>query len=927
MATNPDTAGIPTRNPSESVPAPYQRLQPGRAPNLPELKVNQTPAMFAQEAGQEIQGAGRQLTQTSEHWGEISADYVSNQFQDAANKLLHGDPNNPNPDGTPNLGYLGLKGKAALDQRADYEQRLDKLLTDARGNLWSPDSQLRFDNFSRRLRAVISSQMGTHADTQGNAFAVGTAQSEIKTNLDMLSANPNDPNIVRSTGAAIVSAHVKLAQLQGAQPGDAMYEEAKQLGLKEATKAQILSIAATDPVRAQRMIEEPKYKAQLGTDYHILADHVRTRADEKIGEDFAHGAVANAIAAPYTPLEGGQPVTKDAMSRATIGGESGGQHTNPDGTLKVSVDNAQGIGQITPGTFAQFAKPGESIVNKADNARVSRRITDYYMDKYNGDWARTAVAYFSGPGNVSPPGSPIPWVIDKEDGNHTKVSTYVADKAQRLGLIDPIKAKANAINSVESSGMTDKQKDLAERNIERRYRAAETASLADAKAKKDANDAATNEYVTQMLTAPDVSMRQKIANDPRLEGHTKLALDDALTKHLKGDVEQASQVYGDGFWEARKRILLPVGDPNRLSEPSDILAMAGPGGNLTLAGAQNLLATVKETQRSVNDHSVAQAQQSLMTYAKKRLSFQTESEIPGMPGLKDPVGERIFSGKFVPQFLSAYDAWMKGGGDPWKFLTQENVDKLVDGMRPKAQMEADKLKASGEVAVVPRAPIPPPPEGINTDTWNTLISHPPINASGQEFPIPVWTEIINRLRQNPTPQAQQYFDNHFGAGGYSAKDILDRLQRRSAESAVPGEPSGVPGMPPAGAAPAAAPPAKPTVPVNREANMYEADKVLHLTPEEKNLYQHHLGNLAQGGVKRPDGKTSSLLAATIEVDGKTYVIPTVWDNKIISPDAAAERARKEGMDKFPSYPDEATAEARYKLLHDFLEKDVPPTVH
>ena len=81
-----------------------------------------------------------------------------------------------------------------------------------------------------------------------------------------------------------------------------------------------------------------------------------------------------------------------------------------------------------PGTFKQHALPGEDINNPADNVRVGQRILAGYLQKYNGDAARAAVAYFSGPGNVSPPGSPTPWIRNKGDGNNT-VAQYVAAAA------------------------------------------------------------------------------------------------------------------------------------------------------------------------------------------------------------------------------------------------------------------------------------------------------------------------------------------------------------------------------------------------------------------------------------------------------------------------------------------------------------------
>jgi hypothetical protein len=138
-------------------------------------------------------------------------------------------------------------------------------------------------------------------------------------------------------------------------------------------------------------------------------------------------ADANAInyANGVSPMaSSGQPMN---IQSAILAQESG---NNPN--VGTSIDGARGVGQIMPATFARFAKPGENINNPDDNRAVSGRILDTYMQKYN-DPARAAVAYFSGEGNVAPPGSPTPWKRDTHDGNNKYVSSYVSDIMGRLG--------------------------------------------------------------------------------------------------------------------------------------------------------------------------------------------------------------------------------------------------------------------------------------------------------------------------------------------------------------------------------------------------------------------------------------------------------------------------------------------------------------
>lgn len=101
-----------------------------------------------------------------------------------------------------------------------------------------------------------------------------------------------------------------------------------------------------------------------------------------------------------------------------------------------------------------------------------------------------------------------------------------------------------------------------------------------------------------------------------------------------------------------------------------------------------------------------------------------------------------------------------------------------------------------------------------------------------------------------------------------------------------------------------------------------ADRALKLTPQERALYQRHLTNLTgSGGVDNPDGSRSTLFQASVEIEGRTYNIPTVWDGKILKPEDALKRAEREGFDKFPSYASSEEAETRYGKMHDFMERD------
>jgi hypothetical protein len=115
------------------------------------------------------------------------------------------------------------------------------------------------------------------------------------------------------------------------------------------------------------------------------------------------------------------------------------QETGSGANTSTSWAGAQGPGQIIPETFARFKQGNERIDNYDDNIRVSQRMIATFHQMYGGDAKRIAVAYYSGEGNVAPPGSPTPWKVNKQPINprtgkpDPSVSEYVAQVTGRLG--------------------------------------------------------------------------------------------------------------------------------------------------------------------------------------------------------------------------------------------------------------------------------------------------------------------------------------------------------------------------------------------------------------------------------------------------------------------------------------------------------------
>ena len=113
--------------------------------------------------------------------------------------------------------------------------------------------------------------------------------------------------------------------------------------------------------------------------------------------------------------------------QAIYGQESGGGQN-----AVTSKDGARGGMQLMPGTFKQYAKPGESIDNPEDNMRAGVRLIKSLGDQTGNDYAKMATGYFSGAGNINP-GDGNAWRNDAKDGNGKSTSAYVQDVLARAG--------------------------------------------------------------------------------------------------------------------------------------------------------------------------------------------------------------------------------------------------------------------------------------------------------------------------------------------------------------------------------------------------------------------------------------------------------------------------------------------------------------
>lgn len=429
MAQVPYEGGVPTVAPRTDVPDVTQRIRtdPGQ--------FGGDIARGLQQAGAGLTKASEQMFDTAAFYGRVNVDDQVNGFMKTMDATLYGDPSKATvgPDGQaqPDLGYMGLQGRSAADAREATLKALEEARTAGRNNLKSDREKLDYDTQTRRMYTLAVQRMGTHAERGWMTWAGTVNKTTEDQSIAAIYRDPDDADNVANAASDLIRARVKQAELRGGGPE--LLLEAQRSAKADALAAQVASIGVTNPARALGILE--KNREVAGQQYPKLYSQLRSRADQQLGRGIADEALGRR----------GQ-VSAEQVHGAIIQQESGG---NPN--VRNSTDGAVGIGQIMPDTFRQYARPGERIDNPRDNLAVSQRIINDYYQKYDGDAARVAVAYFSGPGNVAPPGSATPWKVDKADqqGKGKRTSEYVSDILNRVGGVSgPLPDKAVAFERI-----------------------------------------------------------------------------------------------------------------------------------------------------------------------------------------------------------------------------------------------------------------------------------------------------------------------------------------------------------------------------------------------------------------------------------------------------------------------------------------------
>ena len=201
------TPAAPSVNLEPDAGTPIQRIQ------APLDAFGGATAQALSGLGTSLDKAAGHLESTQQFYDQVTVDEQRNSYEDKVNKTLYGDPSKPG-----DVGYMGLQGKNALEQRNGARQAVDAMLADHRSQLKNPRQVYLFDQEVNRYRNYALSSIGRHYDEQYNKHAAETARDtfKLKLNEGAVASNNNDfPRLKSALESSLVAGEQAL-RLQGA---------------------------------------------------------------------------------------------------------------------------------------------------------------------------------------------------------------------------------------------------------------------------------------------------------------------------------------------------------------------------------------------------------------------------------------------------------------------------------------------------------------------------------------------------------------------------------------------------------------------------------------------------------------------------------------------------------------------------------------
>jgi hypothetical protein len=392
---------------------PYPTTAPGEPSGVMQ-RIQASPESFGGliGAGEQRLGAGAEqgssslfglaVAQQNFH-NQVVADQTYNQLQDQYNTITYGDPTQLGPDGQPNTGLNGMKGRAAMDAYPKVRQQYDDIANSLRSGLQNDRQRLEFDEYSRRMRTIYYEKAGAIYDRASNEWGKETQIASALTASQVALTQYNDPNAVQSSLETARDSGVKEAQHDyglGLDPSDPIAKAYQLKNTSNVVRSAVTGYLSHGDVDGATAFVQSHAADVDPTTMRELLPVLTTKSYEQQGAA-AYNAIKNGTAPSsalpqaavvpdqYKPLvdqAAAQYKVPPELLARVLDAENG---FNPTGT---SPKGAQGIAQFMPTTAAQYG------VDPNDPASAIPGAAHYLADLHNerGSWHAALTGYLGG---------------------------------------------------------------------------------------------------------------------------------------------------------------------------------------------------------------------------------------------------------------------------------------------------------------------------------------------------------------------------------------------------------------------------------------------------------------------------------------------------------------------------------------------------
>lgn len=805
-----------------------------------------------QKLGAEGEQAANNVTQIAlaqqSRFNQITGDNAMNQFMDEGDKLTFGVPGDPNSPGLFNLkgGAALEQGPQVVTSLGKLRETIKNGLQNDAQKLQFDEQSRRYFQYKQ---GDISRHLSAQADVYGRAVnnaTIDTAAAHAGYNYN------DDEKIAHSLADAAGAAtkNVGLATLGPAgtpsKVNPVILENEQRKVYGEVIQRSVMGALAADPngggaLRGQQILE--KFGGLIDPDLRAtLTTHVKG-AGEQAG---VAGGIATVMgtapgAAFAAPTKPSAPIEPDAKVRAGAVRDGLIQRGMDPDTATAFAANAlhesaanpntgTGDGGASHGLFmwngTRLAEYHSIYGHSPDNAPLAEQL-DFVVHELNASEApaRDQIAQAQGPAAKA---AAISQAYLRPKDEVPEMQRRAATAVQLAGGDTGVQSGDTGVQSAAGGGQAPagsthvpqvfgwEQQKMAQA---RQYATQQFPN--SPRLQKELVDGVWSEIQqTNLLQAKynaDVEKQRREASqqihsniimtladdptkfDPKVLGQKDQAGNFILTPEQQENVirfahEQMKEhgiddtaPYGSGYAKAYANIFAPSDDPNKINDLNDILKRGAPGGDLSGAGVQKLAGIFTASRKNPDQLAVSRTESAMLQYAKGKLSFEQDM---GPIKIRDPKGEAIFNAQFVPKFESGLAA-AAATGDPqkvWEYLKQENVDKIMQGLRSQADMAKDRLLATGQLTPAdvekPGTPLPPPPtlrtpEGkpmthIDPLGWRDALANVPVRGDADRTPWThaAWAKALTMLAEDPTKENMEEFDARFGIQGFKAEDLL-----------------------------------------------------------------------------------------------------------------------------------------------------------